>query len=137
MVGNINQQLPNGSHKLSCEITFHNFGKTPALISTMCVSWSKPMPSNSPPIPQRDPKALMALWMLGSDQSEPPTIESTELSVADYQLIKSETNSIWLVGWVEYKDVFDKPHVTGFTRRYDPNFNVMLPVTGDGFEVRS
>jgi hypothetical protein len=81
--------------------------------------------------------AIIDLSMLGSDESVPPAVESAELSEADYQLIKSGTNYICLVGWVEYKDVFDKPHITGFTRRYDPNHNAMMPVSGDGFEVRT
>ena len=123
IVSDINQQLIGKRHKLTCNVVFHNYGKTPALISTMSARWSRPMPTDFPPKPQRHPNFIPALWMLGSDQSEEPATEFTELSEADFELIKSGTNSIWLVGWVEYKDVFDKAHITGL---YETNITQNL-----------
>ena len=69
-------------------------------------------------------------------QSYPPITDDAEFSENDYQLIKSGTNIVCLVGWVEYKDVFGRSHEMGFTRRYDPKTNAMLPINEEGFEVR-
>lgn len=118
-----------------CLIGLKNSGNSPAFIQRAKVGIfiSDGAEMNLPDVPPYD--SLV-------DAVAPPSIlvagETTNwrqtprvhISLEHYTEILEARRWLWVFGRIEYKDAFDKSHVYGFARQYDPSLDDLLKKRG-------
>ena len=119
------------------DIVYSNFGRTPASLTRIEIAVvSAPQGSMADAI---DPKIVGGIELpvgVVSDKGDPHT-ERRELRNrfvgAEGGEINERKRSIWIVGFVRYKDIFTTNYITGFAVIYDPIRDRFFPKGGEKY----
>jgi hypothetical protein len=105
---------------LCVSIQVTNHGHTPADITAVVVTCylGKALPDNPP---YTDHTTWGAYFLMPNEgKFVASRLIHSGLSSDDVTLIRSEQLFFWVVGYVDYTDVFNKRHRAGYARRYSP-----------------
>ena len=118
--------VPDSSDRkpyISTEIKNH--GKTPAdLVAILMRLVVAPTPP-AKPVYGEDRKELRAVVMPGESLQTPWPFQA--ISDALHNSIQTGQMTVWVIGYIDYRDRFRTLHRGGYARRYDPEIDRTVP----------
>jgi hypothetical protein len=103
-----------------------NRGRTPAFLTDFCqrlVSGEVP-----PPIDPNDPDVEGVVSLKGQDVGSDPYPCKIDFLIAEMKL-----DSLYLIGFIRYRDIFQRKHITGFCAKYAVAENRFALIGGDEY----
>lgn len=102
-----------------------NHGKTPADLVAILMRLVVAAVPPAKPVYGDDRKELRAVVMPGESLQTPwPFLQ---ISDALYNSIQAGQMTVWVIGYIDYRDRFGTLHRGGYTRRYDPETDRTVP----------
>jgi hypothetical protein len=121
---------PQGdTQTLHCRIVLKNHGRTPADI--LAVSLRLFTHTELPAQPPYDASVPMRYTVMPGE-----TVNWTNpfpMPTAEVQRVDANTRTLWIVGYVDYRDRFGQAHRNGYARRYlaQPGNNLVFEIASD------
>jgi hypothetical protein len=115
--------LGTGLERSALELCIYNFGRTPALLTRL--EYTISMAQHGGIAPAIDPNIVGGRELpVGTVAvSRDPYFESTNLRIEFFDVedaIVESKQSVWIVGFVRYADIFGNHYISGFGLVFDP-----------------